>query len=68
MGKKQKDIYFMTGDNYENIINSIEVSNTEKKIFLETIKKNQTIISFISTLKMNELKIYTNMKLLSRLI
>ena len=31
------------GDNYESIINSIEVSNTEKKVFLETIKKNQTI-------------------------
>ncbi len=42
---RYKDIEYVVkeGDNYENIINSIEVSNTEKKIFLETIKKNQTI-------------------------
>ena len=42
---RYKDFLYVVkeGDNYESIINSIEVSNNEKKIFLETIKKNQTI-------------------------
>ena len=42
---RYKDFLYVVkeGDNYESIINSIEVSNTEKKVFLETIKKNQTI-------------------------
>ncbi len=42
---RYKDLLYVVkeGDNYESIINSIEVSNTEKKVFLETIKKNQTI-------------------------
>ena len=31
------------GDNYENIINSIEISKKEKKLFLETVKKNKKI-------------------------
>ena len=31
------------GDNYENIIDSIEISKKEKMIFLETIKKNKEI-------------------------
>ena len=31
------------GDNYEIIINNIEISKNEKKIFLETIKKNKII-------------------------
>ena len=31
------------GDNYENIINKIEISKEEKIIFLETIKKNKNI-------------------------
>ena len=32
-----------TGDNYESIINQIEVSKKEKKIFIETVKKNEII-------------------------
>ncbi len=42
---RYKDLLYVVkeGDNYESIINSIEVSNAEKKVFLETIKKNQTI-------------------------
>ena len=42
---RYKDFLYVVkeGDNYESIINSIEVSNAEKKVFLETIKKNQTI-------------------------
>ena len=42
---RYKDLLYVVkeGDNYESIINSIEVSNTEKKVFLETVKKNQTI-------------------------
>ena len=31
------------GDNYESIINTIEISKNEKNIFLETIKKNKKI-------------------------
>ena len=31
------------GDNYESIINEIETSKKEKKLFLETIKKNKKI-------------------------
>ena len=31
------------GDNYESIINKIKISKNEKKIFLETIKKNKKI-------------------------
>ena len=42
---RYKDFLYVVkeGDNYESIINSIGVSNAEKKVFLETIKKNQTI-------------------------
>jgi murein DD-endopeptidase MepM/ murein hydrolase activator NlpD len=42
---RYKDFLYVVkeGDNYESIINGIEVSNAEKKVFLETIKKNQTI-------------------------
>ena len=32
-----------SGDNYESIINKIEVSESEKKIFLQTIKNNRKI-------------------------
>ena len=31
------------GDNYESIINQLEISKNEKQIFLETIKKNKDI-------------------------
>jgi len=31
------------GDNYESIINTIDISKKEKKIFLETIKKSKSI-------------------------
>ena len=31
------------GDNYENIINKIEITKKEKKLFLETVKKNKKI-------------------------
>ena len=31
------------GDNYESIINRIEIANKEKKLFLETVKKNKKI-------------------------
>ncbi len=31
------------GDNYESIINTIEISKNEKNLFLETIKKNKKI-------------------------
>ena len=31
------------GDNYENIINRIQIANKEKKLFLETVKKNKKI-------------------------
>jgi len=31
------------GDNYESIINGIKISENEKKLFLETIKKNKKI-------------------------
>ncbi len=31
------------GDNYENIINRIEIPEIEKKLFIETIKKNRKI-------------------------
>ena len=31
------------GDNYESIINKIEITNKEKKLFLETVKKNKKI-------------------------
>ncbi len=31
------------GDNYETIINKLEISKKEKKVFLETIKKNKDI-------------------------
>ena len=31
------------GDNYENIINSLAISKKEKKIFLQTVKKNKNI-------------------------
>ncbi len=31
------------GDNYESIINEIEITKKEKKLFLETIKKNKKI-------------------------
>jgi len=31
------------GDNYESIINNIEISKNEKKLFLETVKKNKKI-------------------------
>ncbi len=42
---RYKDFLYVVkeGDNYESIINSIEVPNAEKKVFLETIKKNQKI-------------------------
>ncbi len=32
-----------TGDTYESIINTLKISKNEKKIFLETIKKNKKI-------------------------
>ena len=36
--------YFVkAGDNYESIINQIKISKKEKKIFLETVKKNKEI-------------------------
>ena len=31
------------GENYESIINKIEIPNSEKKLFLETVKKNKKI-------------------------
>ena len=31
------------GDTYESIINNIEISNNEKKLFIQTIKKNKKI-------------------------
>ena len=41
------------GDNYENIINSLAISKKEKKIFLQTVKKNKNI----KILRLNQ-KIY----------
>ena len=36
--------YFVKeGDNYENIINRIQVTKKEKKLFLETVKKNKKL-------------------------
>ena len=40
---KKYEFIVKDGDNYENIINKIEISKEEKIIFLETIKKNKNI-------------------------
>ncbi len=40
---KEYDYIVKDGDNYEIIINGIEISKNEKKLFLETVKKNKKL-------------------------